>query len=141
MYNEPREHTHKPFKPATEREGESEREREPNATTTAETQTSKLKQFDKTEAEKDVHKVPELSAAEMQYRRSLDIRKDVNNFLETNSGIPYASWTSMQQDAAGYAHCSLEAARRWLIQGTSKYSPYKVVDQPVGLVIMRREGQ
>jgi hypothetical protein len=82
----------------------------------------------------------DITATERHYSRSVKIRRAIYAFMAENVGQPFRSWEDLQGGASLAAGCGMETARRWLITFSSEGGDFFVSEQPVGLVIQRREG-
>lgn len=90
------------------------------------------------------------SADERFYNRSVKIRKGCLAYMSEHTERLYPSMEEMAADCGNWIRdkgflknaASIAACRRWLFQfslpSAASFCPYKIVNQPAGLVIMER---
>jgi len=72
--------------------------------------------------------VPDRTAQEIYYSRSLVIRRLIAEFLEANVGSVWTDLTELHARAANYASCSSVTAARWIRQFTSVGTRHRLLD-------------
>src|SRR5713101_5513890 len=72
--------------------------------------------------------VPDRTAQEIYYSRSLVIRRLIAEFLEANVGSTWTDLTELHARAGNYANCSSVTAGRWIRQFTSVGTKHRLLD-------------
>jgi len=83
--------------------------------------------------------VPDRSAQEIYYSRSIAIRRLVAEYLDANVGSVWTDYAELAARAANYAGCSSVTAARWIRQFTSVEAPFRLLDGVDHFVLERRE--
>lgn len=83
--------------------------------------------------------VPDRTAQEIYYSRSVTIRRLIAEFLEQNVGSVWTDLTELHARAGNYAGCSSVTASRWIRQFTSVGARHRLLDGVDHWILERRE--
>lgn len=82
--------------------------------------------------------VPDTTAIERHYSRSLRFRHLVLEFLLLNDGTTWTDLAELHARAANYAGCALQTAGRWVYQMSRVDAPFRLVEAVDHWVLERR---
>lgn len=83
--------------------------------------------------------VPDTTALERHYSRSLRFRHLIVEFLLENSDTTWTDISDLHARAANYAGCSSQTAARWVFQLTRVDAPFRLLEAVDHWVLERRE--
>ena len=84
--------------------------------------------------------VPDSTAIERHYTRSLRFRHLVMEFLLEAEGTTWADLGELHARAANYAGCASQTAARWVYQLTRVGGPFRLVEAVDHWILERRDG-
>lgn len=85
--------------------------------------------------------VPDITAMERHYSRSLNFRERILEFLATNEGTVWSTVSELRNRAANEAGCSSPTAGRWIEQYTAGNGPFRLVRDVDRYILEARGGR
>lgn len=83
--------------------------------------------------------VPDTTAIERHYARSLRFRHLIIEYLLENDGSSWSDLAELHARAANYAGCASQTAARWVYQLTRVEGPFRLLEAVDHWVLVRRE--